>query len=55
MFCISGITEAASLGSGLGLYIVKYIVEKMGGKVLLQNHKDGLEVKLILPVKMQAT
>lgn len=42
-------------GSGLGLYIVKYIVEKMGGKVLLQNHKDGLEVKLILPVKMQAT
>ena len=36
-------------GSGLGLYIVKYIVEKMGGRVLLQNHKDGLEVKLILP------
>ena len=23
-------------GSGLGLYIVKYVVEKMGGKVLLQ-------------------
>ncbi len=30
-------------GSGLGLYIVKYITEKMGGKVLLHNHADGLE------------
>ncbi|MDE7360332.1 MAG: HAMP domain-containing histidine kinase [Oscillospiraceae bacterium] len=36
-------------GSGLGLYIVKYITEKMGGKVLLQNHDRGLEVKIILP------
>ena len=36
-------------GSGLGLYIVKYIAEKMGGKVVLQNHDRGLEVKLILP------
>lgn len=36
-------------GSGLGLYIVKYIAEKMGGKVVLQNHDRGLEVKVILP------
>lgn len=36
-------------GSGLGLYIVKYITEKMGGKVILQNRDKGLEVKLILP------
>ena len=36
-------------GSGLGLYIVKYIVEKMGGQVILQNHTVGLEVKIILP------
>lgn len=35
-------------GSGLGLYIVKYIVEKMGGKVLLHNHLDGLEVVVFL-------
>ena len=31
-------------GSGLGLYIVKYIMEKMGGGVSLSNHQDGLEV-----------
>ncbi len=36
-------------GSGLGLYIVKYIAEKMGGNVVLQNHTEGLEVKIILP------
>lgn len=30
-------------GSGLGLYIVYYIMEKMGGGVTLFNHEDGLE------------
>lgn len=38
-------------GSGLGLYIVKYVVEKMGGKVLLHNYKDGLETVIQLPIK----
>ncbi len=37
-------------GSGLGLYIVKYITEKMGGKVSLENYKDGLEAVVTLPV-----
>ncbi|MBQ3665630.1 MAG: HAMP domain-containing histidine kinase [Lachnospiraceae bacterium] len=36
-------------GSGLGLYIVKYLTEKMNGKVLLHNHHDGLEAVVILP------
>lgn len=36
-------------GSGLGLYIVKYIAEKMGGKVMLHNHSDGLEAIISLP------
>lgn len=31
-------------GSGLGLYIVKYIAEKMSGSVTLINHSEGLEV-----------
>lgn len=38
-------------GSGLGLYIVKYVVEKMGGKVLLHNYRDGLEAVIQLPIK----
>lgn len=37
-------------GSGLGLYIVKYIAEKSGGRVLLHNHSDGLEVTVSLPL-----
>lgn len=35
-------------GSGLGLYIVKYVVEQMDGQVFLENHEDGLEVKIKL-------
>lgn len=37
-------------GSGLGLYIVKYLTEKMGGTVLLHNHADGLEAVVALPI-----
>ena len=36
-------------GSGLGLYIVKYITEKMDGSVSLINHRHGLEVVVMLP------
>lgn len=37
-------------GSGLGLYIVKYLAEKMGGGVELFNHSQGLEVIFKLPL-----
>ncbi len=36
-------------GSGLGLYIVDYIMERMHGGMSLENHADGLEVVLWLP------
>lgn len=39
-------------GSGLGLYIVKYLAEKMSGKVLLHNHTNSFEVILTLPEKI---
>ncbi|MBR3058313.1 MAG: HAMP domain-containing histidine kinase [Clostridiales bacterium] len=39
-------------GSGLGLYIVKYLMEQMYGDVKLQNQKDGLLAILILPKKV---
>lgn len=38
-------------GSGLGLYIVRYLTEKMHGKVLLHNHTDSFEAIVTLPVK----
>ncbi len=37
-------------GSGLGLYIVKYIAEQMDGTVTLRNRRDGLEAVVALPV-----
>lgn len=42
-------------GSGLGLYIVKYITEQMHGEFLLCNHSDGLEATVILPVIRQGS
>lgn len=38
-------------GSGLGLYIVDYIMERMGGGMTLLSHTDGLEVVLWLSKK----
>lgn len=37
-------------GSGLGLYIVKYITEQMNGEILLHNCRSGLEVIIKLPM-----
>ena len=43
-------------GSGLGLYIVKYIAEQSGGSLELINHtsgEEGLEAVVSLPIKKQ--
>ena len=36
-------------GSGLGLYIVKYIAQQSGGDVVLENKQPGLEVTVTIP------
>ena len=36
-------------GSGLGLYIVRYIAQQSGGDVLLENKDPGLEVTVTVP------
>lgn len=36
-------------GSGLGLYIVSYIMERMGGGIELENHRDGLDAVVWMP------
>ena len=38
-------------GSGLGLYIVKYVAEQSLGTAKLRNCEKGLEVTISLPVK----
>ncbi len=37
-------------GSGLGLYIVDYIMERMGGGMTISGHADGVEVILWFPL-----
>ena len=37
-------------GTGLGLYVVKYIVTLSGGSLMLLDHDDGLEVIVSLPL-----
>lgn len=48
-----GINCGNEQGSGLGLYIVKYITEQMQGEMLLHNHLDGLEAVVRLPIISQ--
>ena len=44
-----GKNRGSEQGSGLGLYIVRYLAEKMGGCVTLRNHTSGLEAVVSLP------
>lgn len=46
-----GHNHGSNPGSGLGLYIVKYLMTQMDGDVTLRNMPDGLCARLILPVK----
>lgn len=41
-------------GSGLGLYIVKYITEQMNGKIMLHDRSDGLEAVISLPIVIRS-
>ena len=45
-----GSNSSEEQGAGLGLFIVNYIVEQSGGKVLLANKDGGLEVTVRLPI-----
>lgn len=36
-------------GAGLGLYIVKYLIEEMKGRIVLENNSSGLCVNIWFP------
>lgn len=40
-------------GAGLGLYIVKYIMEQMDGSVKVSNYDDGLKTILKIPISLK--
>ena len=49
----TGCDEARTIkGSGVGLYIVKYIMERHGGTVEAEND-DGLKIQLYFPERSQ--
>lgn len=47
-----GKTEEVSMqdGSGLGLYISKNLLERMGGEILCSNANPGFQVSLLIPL-----
>ena len=50
-----GHNHGSKPGSGLGLYIVKYLMTQMDGEIELQSRPDGLRARLILPEKQNST
>lgn len=40
----------AEIGAGLGLYISKNLMEKMGGEMSCYNAEDGFVVRLLIPL-----
>ena len=46
-----GHNKGSQQGSGLGLYIVKYLMTQMDGDITLQNTSEGLLAKLMLPME----
>lgn len=42
-------TKHKSVGTGLGLYIVKMILDRMNGEISVRNYKKGANFKIILP------
>ena len=48
-----GQNSSASEGTGLGLYIVKYLTEKMGGNIEIKNRSAGCEAVVIIPIRKQ--
>ena len=45
-------TKHPSLGTGIGLYMLKMIIEKMDGSVSVKNDKFGASFKIKIPLNV---
>jgi len=43
-------TKEKGVGTGLGLWITKRIIDNCGGKIELSNHQDGAVIKIEIPI-----
>ena len=51
IFDLNFTTKPIGLGTGVGMYATKLIIDKLSGKISVKNHKDGINFKIILPNK----
>jgi signal transduction histidine kinase len=41
-------------GTGLGLWVIKNILDKIGGKISIRNYEKGAEIELIIPIYLSS-
>jgi len=51
IFDLNFTTKPIGLGTGVGMYATKLIIDKLSGKISVKNYKDGINFKIILPNK----
>lgn len=51
IFDLNFTTKPIGLGTGVGMYATKLIVEKLGGNIMVKNYNGGVNFKIKLPNK----
>jgi C4-dicarboxylate-specific signal transduction histidine kinase len=46
-------SKGQGLGTGLGLWVVKNIIDQIGGDISISNWEMGAEVKIIIPLFLE--
>ncbi len=51
IFDLNFTTKPIGLGTGVGMYATKLIIDKLSGKISVNNYKDGVNFRILLPNK----
>ena len=51
IFDLNFTTKPIGIGTGVGMYASKLIIDKLGGTISVKNYNDGVNFKIILPNK----